>query len=408
MASKVYLDLPYTTDIPAAFKFDSTGLMDGSGHNLGNFAFRHALRFIVNGLDGYQTMRWRELHERSQEIEIDNIVLSCANWLGLSDQDEAANKNRTRAISSVEGQATCFGLGVQAKLTDELPTLRPNTLEFARILSSRAVTISVRDEMTRNVLYAAGIKNAVVTGCPSNFINPDPTLGKTISDMARTLADQKPSWRDLRSCISEASGGHPFSSRVLRSHIEMLDTDPGFYLIQSPALLPFLLGESEDIPAFYANADPFKEETGKLAKIMRRSLLHFSSVDGWMDFARSCHISFGMRIHGTMVPLQAGVPSALIAHDTRTVGLAERMGIPWVTPEDFVRKHSESPVGLLNHIADVMESYDKRRGEVGETMLTHVKSNGLPPHPALEALITGKRAAPQAAPPGGAGFTSPL
>ncbi len=386
MSAKLYLDLPYTSDVPGAVWMDTDGLMDASGANLGNFAFRHALRSIVAGLDDYTRIRWRELPGIAKTSDIDHIVLSCANWLGLSEQDERANANRTRAMEATDRPAVCFGLGVQAKLSDELPTLGANTLRLAKALSKRAVTVSVRDELTRKVLEAAGLKNAVVTGCPSNFINPDPELGRKIAATARSLANTNPSWEALRSLISEASGGHPYSSKVVRNHFEMLDAAPGFYLIQSPALLPFLLREDDAIPEMYARADPFTEQPGKCAAILRRTLLHFSSVESWMDFSRTCHLSFGMRIHGTMVPLQSGVPSALIAHDTRTVGLAERMGIPWVTPEDFIHIYSKDPVKLLTHIAEVMDGYDARRADTATTMLHHLRSNGLEPHPAFESL----------------------
>jgi Polysaccharide pyruvyl transferase len=393
MLAKIYLDLPYTSEIPGAASQDAAGLMGGSGANLGNFAFRHALRFIVDDLDSYERMTWKDLHRTAKSEDVDHLVLSCANWLGLSDQDEAANTNRVRAIEASECRAVCFGLGVQAKLTDELPTLGPNTLRLATILSERSASVSVRDGLTRDVLAAAGLKNAVVTGCPSNFINPDPDLGKKVAGTARALITENPSWSDLRSCISEASGGHAYSGRVLKNHLEMLAEFPAFYLIQSPALLSFLLRESAEISPFYLRSSPFEEESGELEHTLRRSLLHFSSMDAWMDFARTCHISFGMRIHGTMVPLQSGVPSALIAHDTRTVGLARRMGIPWVTPEDFVNIYSKDPRPLLEHIADVMDSYDACRAEVGATMLEHVVANGLKPHPAFEALVTSTSAA---------------
>lgn len=392
MSARLYLDLPHTSDIPGAAFMDTDGLMDASGANLGNFAFRHALRFIVAGLDDYTRVRWRELPTIANTSAIDHMVLSCANWLGLSEQDERANGNRVRAMEATDRPAVCFGLGVQAKLTDELPTLGPNTLRFAQILSGRGVTVSVRDELTRKVLAAAGLKNAVVTGCPSNFINPDPELGRKVAATARALAEAKPNWTELRSLISEASGGHPYSSKVVRDHFEMLEASPAFYLIQSPALLPFLLHENDTIPEMYARADPFQDQPGKAAAVLRRSLMHFSSIDSWMDFARTCHLSFGMRIHGTMVPLQSGVPSALIAHDTRTVGLAERMGIPWVTPEDFVHVYSKDPVALLTHIADIMDLYDERRADTAATMLHHLRSNGLKPHSAFESLATRKPA----------------
>jgi hypothetical protein len=37
-----------------------------------------------------------------------------------------------------------------------------------------------------------------------------------------------------------------------------------------------------------------------------------------------------------MAGIQAGVPSLLIGHDSRTQGLAQVMGIPMISPEEYV------------------------------------------------------------------------
>lgn len=85
-----------------------------------------------------------------------------------------------------------------------------------------------------------------------------------------------------------------------------------------------------------------------------------------MDFARTCDLSFGMRIHGTMLPLQSGVPSVLVAHDSRTIGLADKMGIPWVSPEDFVsvvsRRVWKFPSGASGEV-----SYDAAQAATSRT-----------------------------------------
>jgi hypothetical protein len=279
-----------------------------------------------------------------------------------------------------------FGLGVQARLDEGLPRLGPGTLRLARALAMRAPQLSVRDLLTQEVLKAQGVPNTVVTGCPSNFINPDPDLGARIAERARRQARRAGSWRDLRLCISEASGGHAASGQVLSGQLRLLDGGPAFYLIQSPALLAFVLGERGTIPQVYKTANPWKGESGRLTATLKATVLHFAHVDAWMDFARTCDLSFGMRIHGTMLPLQAGVPSALIAHDSRTIGLAEQMGIPWVSPETWLEMAAEGPAPLLTHIASAMDGYDARRKGLAQTMMAYLEVNGLPPTPGLARL----------------------
>jgi polysaccharide pyruvyl transferase WcaK-like protein len=54
----------------------------------------------------------------------------------------------------------------------------------------------------------------------------------------------------------------------------------------------------------------------------------FGDVQAWMDFLRKFDFVIGTRVHGAMLALQAGVPAACIAHDSRTLELCETMGMP--------------------------------------------------------------------------------
>ena len=327
---------------------------------------------------------WPEFARSFEQSQPERVLVSCANWLGLTDKDEADNLNRAKAIETVDCPVISFGLGVQARLEKEPPKLGSNTLRLAKALAERCEMLSVRDQLTKNTLEAAGIYNAVVTGCPSNFINTDPGLGKKIAARAQ-LKMSSTDWSQLRINISEAQGGHPRSAQVLVKTMEILEDSPAFYLIQSPDLLPFLFGENEQIPGFYKN-NAFMDEPSRLSQLLRAKALHFVHMDAWLDFARTCDISFGMRLHGTVVPLQAGVPSALIAHDSRTVGLAEHMGIPWISPEDFVQSYAEEPALLLRFIADKMSGYDTRRRKLAAVMDGTIRANGLVPNEMLTRL----------------------
>lgn len=378
---KLYLDLPYTSDVPKAYQMDKAALSAATGANLGNLAFRHALRFVVKDMDSREKINFLEL---SQMVDADSskkrdIVVSCANWLGLSERDESSNKNRADSIQKFDGNVVCFGLGVQAPITETLPKLGPNTLRLAKTLAEHATLLSVRDQLTQDTLEAEGILNTVVTGCPSNLINNDPQLGAKVSARAREIAGTASSWEDVRSCISEMSGGHPLSGQVLSQNLGLMDQTPAFYLIQSPLLLDLLIGDRKTVPPAYLSNHPFDKNQDKVIQVLRNKVLHFAHMDAWMDFARTCDISFGMRIHGTMVPMQSGVPSVLIAHDTRTIGLAEFMGIPWVQPSEFMEKAKNSPVALLERIAQTMDDYDARRANIANIFHDYVIKNGLVP-----------------------------
>jgi hypothetical protein len=49
----------------------------------------------------------------------------------------------------------------------------------------------------------------------------------------------------------------------------------------------------------------------------------------WMDYLETFDFSFGTRIHGTVAALLAGTPALLLAHDSRTLELANYHDIPY-------------------------------------------------------------------------------
>ncbi len=386
---KVYLDMKYIGAIPEAYRLSAAEVSAAAGVNLGNLVFRHALRYLLQDLDSFEPMTGPEFRAIEAKDQIDHMIISCANWLGSTQRDELFNGGRAEMVESVDCPVTAFGLGVQAASmqSDEPVKLGPNAIRLGRALSERAAQISVRDELTRRSLEAAGINNAVVTGCPSNFINCDPDLGKQLGDKADRLRSSLGSWGDVRTAISEVTGGHSASGAVLKRQLRMMDETPAFYILQTPGLLPFLMGERNNIPNEYKDNNPFMGEPGRLTRTLKSKGLHFTDVDAWMDFSRTCDISLGMRIHGTMVPLQAVVPSVLIAHDSRTVGLAEAMSVPWIAPQQFLDMVEQGPYAFIDNFIEQIAGYDAGRHQLAKRMVTYITENGLRPAPAVLGLV---------------------
>ena len=375
----LYLDLRVISAVPDAYKQDAKALMQLSGANIGNYAFRHGLSSLTD-LTGYSVMAYSEAQHAIAIEQPGRVLVSCANWLSATPDYERGNGVRASIIDKVQGPVVSFGLGAQASHGAATLELGPNTQRLAHVLAGKCQSLSVRDQFTAEVLDGLGIRNLTITGCPSNFINLDPTLGaRVLARCDSGAAAAADGWTQVRSHISEYSGGHAFSGRVLKATLEVLGTAPGFYVVQSPVLMPFVLGESRDVPADYvSNAPESMRGAGNVGTVLRRSALHFSSIEAWLDFARSCDVAFGMRIHGSMIPLQAGTPSLVIGHDSRTSGLAGFMGIPTLSPEAFLDTVQTGPAKLFEVIAAGMESYDRRRAELGRTMKAYLEGNGVP------------------------------
>ena len=373
--NKFWLDLTCDYKVANSYKYDSSYLMSVSGKNIGNFAFRKALESLIADLHLYQTVNWKDAQD-IQFTDDSETIVTCANWLGMTDNDEISNLYRAEVIEKISGKCIIFGLGSQAAFGQDL-SFGPNTTRLARALASKTVILSVRDETTAQALQKLGIYNIDVTGCPSNFINTDLSQ----ENFCATRISRNSSWRSSRFFISESSGGNVLSSQVTQRVFSVLQQSPGSrYILQSAALIPFLFHESNELPPLYKQSVLNDLEYFK-SLIYNKSQV-FSSLDEWLFSARFFDLSFGMRIHGTMVPLQAGVPSILIAHDKRTSGLASTMAIPSITCEDFLDSSKfSSPYSLYELFMDSLNSYFDRRKILAEKFNRLISVNSFVPAP---------------------------
>jgi hypothetical protein len=385
--SKLYLDLRALSAVPDPYLATTEDIMSYSGINVGNFAFRHALKSLIN-IEEYTVVDYPAFNQAVAKEQPKSVVISCANWLCESDKFERDNAVRATTIEKTDCPITVFGLGAQAKTEQNNFKLGPNTERLAKIIAERSTKVSVRDEFTLNTLEKIGVTNAVVTGCPSNFINLNKKLGSSILDKCQIMINKQPSWEDLKIHFSEFSGGHKSSGQVLHETMEILKKSPSFYIIQSPELFPFILNEDNNIPKGYLANKPKSIQTSlDFTRFLKSKLMHFSSIDAWMDFARTCDLSIGMRIHGNMLPLQSGVPSVVIGHDSRTNGLCKMMGIPVISPERFVESTSESPVKLIEFIQREIADYDQKRTAIGQIFKNYIEDNGLAPSDSLNDFL---------------------
>lgn len=212
---KIYLDLDEIDSIPEAYKKDASDIMRITGINTGNFAFRHALRKLIRNIQSYEVVNWVDARIIINSKEkVDSVLVSCANWLGFSEQDEKSNKVRADIIRELNAPVTAFGLGAQSSSADLNRDWGPNTQDLAKVLSEKSVSLSVRDEYTQKMLERIGVGNSIVTGCPSNFINDEENFIETLK--TRALKSLSRSAQLRKFLIGEFSGGHKSSGSVLK------------------------------------------------------------------------------------------------------------------------------------------------------------------------------------------------
>jgi hypothetical protein len=310
-------------------------LMSAVGNNCGNLVFQYAANRLVGekvlivGRDvGYSPVH---LKKRARAL-----VIPSANFL----REGFDFSNFVDFLERSELPLVFLGLGAQAESFDQTKfDFHPSIDRLVSLLKERTKKISVRGEFTARVLDSLGVDNAVVTGCPSNFIN-------TAEDFADRI-EQKAAM-PMRSFITHAEEPWPKSpvkAEADRRLVEWTRAGRGVMVQQSvPAMIAFLR-KSNMLSGAY-DGDHFEDALHKalmrdhdieeFRDFLATKMRTYVSVDQWMEDSAKYDFSVGLRLHGNMAAWQAGTPALWIHHDARTRELAETMVLPSLAIEDFM------------------------------------------------------------------------
>ena len=278
-----------------------------------------------------------------------------------------------------------MGLGAQSDLQGTIPDIPKGTVHWVHCLADHAPSdspsIGVRGMFTMEVLDHLGFAaHATVIGCPSLFINPMPTLGKEVAQRLRTperiaVIAGNQHWQHLR--------------RIEESLARLVTETNGSYIGQEPLEMMTLtrgLASSMDDASLRQCRDyihPNMEIKEFIDWIARHGNIFFD-VPHWIEHYQHFDFVIGMRIHGTILGIQAGVPSVCIVHDSRTLELCETLKIPHVLATDVLDGIDCDDLVYLFDF-DAIE-FDRNRRALCRRYVEFLWSNGLIPAQHLENI----------------------
>lgn len=361
-------------------------LYDLTGHNTGNLAFHYAIDRHLGG--GLASAGWA-----SEATAIDaagvHAVLPCANQLGShTDYGPLGRK-----FAALKVPITAIGLGAQSGSYDQLPTVSKGTLEWVRAIADHAVgaapNISVRGPFSLRVLESFGLGDrAVVLGCPTLFIHPDPWLGQRIA------ARSGPPGR-----IAVAAGHQRWThlARLEASLAQLVTDTDGSYVGQSAIeMLKLTRGEFVTLDEqVRSECRDYIRPQSTLAEFARWSEVHgqaFFDIEAWLEHYRRFDFVLGTRIHGVILALQSGVPGLCIVHDTRMRELCETMLVPFVTADQVRDGIKREDLAALYHFDAA--AFDRRRQELAGRYVGFLRGNGLAPAVWLQAIADAGQTVP--------------
>jgi hypothetical protein len=366
-----------------SFEKKSQHLLDRSGGNTGNFAFSSSLYWHLSAMaEKVDIVPWDVSVDRVKN-DYDLVVFACANQLGIhTDLGSVAAR-----LELIGLPILAIGLGAQADDLTKNVELSPGTRRWVDVLAahapSRHANIGVRGKYTLEQLDRLGLgERAVVTGCPSNFIGSNPKLGASL----------KRAWTAPSANRIAVAAGLPYwpeLSALERQLVEMVERTDGIYIGQHDIdMIQICRDEYEDIPReryerIHRYLAPKKSEQ-EFKRFCRKYAACFIDAGSWMEAIRKFDFVVGARFHGIMLAIQAGVPGAVITHDSRTQELCQTLAIP--------SKHYSAIKGGLNenNVRDVFEfdeqAYTRTRSSLSAAFIKILEGAGLSPSAALKAI----------------------
>ena len=309
---------PFTPVVP-----ESTLTQDVFNSNTGNFLFQHAVWESL-AVDGSELVANSTLTERRKASAADisaineqfeHFVIPFANAFRPDFVKQLDRLSST--IEKLTMPVSVIGVGAQAPADMTLEALEPvrdATKRFVSAVLDRSPSIGVRGEFTRKFLKDLGFgdEHVDVIGCPSLFRRgPDFRVEKRHTQLpaeARLALNLTP----------EVPGIGGFS-------LDQASANPGLtYIAQDGHDLRLLLWgvarphvSDPDAPV-HINHPLYREGRMRM----------FVDQWTWFDFLSEQDFAYGTRFHGNVAALMAGTPAMLLAHDSRTLELAEYHQMP--------------------------------------------------------------------------------
>ena len=352
---------------------DTTYRRNLIGNNTGNLVFSQAVYRLLSTSDTVlKTSGLAGSQRRAINSRFDHVVIPLANAFRLSYVE------RLDALSTLIEQLTIpvsvLGVGSQASLDGtykHADGIQSATTRFMRAVLNRSPSIGVRGEQTRDYLKSLGFgdEHVKVIGCPSMFMyGPDLHVEKKVE----SLTVDSPIALNVSPYVAEMG---PISLKAAKHFPHLV------YMAQNIQTLELMLygsyEESQTKAAMVASGVPITLEHPLIRSDRVRFFLDPTT---WFEHLEHYDFSFGTRIHGNIAALLAGTPALLLAHDSRTLELAEYHEIPHRTitsiedDADAISLYAEGDWNALNKAHP--DRWDTFASFLKDHRLTHVYEEG--------------------------------
>jgi hypothetical protein len=290
------------------------------GDNVGNLVFSQAVIRLLS-VEGNDLDTTKLIKDRAAQIneKYDHLVIPLANAFRRDFLYRLVPM--TDIIEKLTIPVSVVGVGAQATLKGSVSAadqVNPEVQRFVRTALRRSPSIGVRGEFTERYLRGLGFSadEVDVIGCPSMFMyGPDLSVAKRaefLGPESRIALNISPYVKAMGPISLDHAERYPRLDYIAQDHLTLELLLCGTYRSDTP-----VSATTTEVPV-----------TLDHPLIRQDRVRFFLDPRTWMEHLAGYDFSFGTRIHGNIVAVLAGTPAVVLAHDSRTLELADYHQIP--------------------------------------------------------------------------------
>lgn len=333
---------------------DTKDLFVSSGANFGNCLFHYSAKELFFDKQEHKNSNNR-LIVRSEANLINDHMIPYINYL----------------FDLIDGVEKCLFLSVghQRDLNDNNKTYNIRITDLMLLISKRSTRICTRGKDTTKILNDMGITNALSCGCPSILINPNKNLGKMIYEKV------------TRKKNKYAFGIHNITSKYSKHIIRLCKRFGGIIILQDELNILELSRDgktSENILNIYRQIyrDIFNT-LEEFENFIKYNTIFFNIVPDWLEYLSHFDIYIGLKIHGSIAGLMAGIMSICVVHDNRLLELVDQCYIPYMLADEFINYNTIDEIIANCH--HKLEKFDENRRSIARTYVDVLRESDVTP-----------------------------
>ena len=283
--------------------------------NLGNRLWFQGLVSEISGKENTLSYFHEGMSKDYINESFDMIVAPMANVFHVAFSDLLLRlADRFRGIRIPVYVIAC---GVQADGYDSLDTLCAAIKEpaqaFMRSVYDTGGEFALRGYFSKEFFDRMGFSSAVVTGCPSLY-----QLGRNLR-----ISNNKVSEKSFRPLVNGNANKY-IAMAEHYPHAEFFDQERFFHILHDQY-------QTLNLRTMVHNYGYQPTQW-----LLSEQIKMIPNMNDWWNYLQDSgfHFSFGSRIHGSIMPILAGIPAAMTPQDSRTREMAEFFDIPTVDAED--------------------------------------------------------------------------